>query len=277
MAIEIIEQPGRSLSGDTYERRYLVTGTMSDTEARDAVLGEAPLVYGSLRRDDVRVEELRGRVGHWLAEVSYISADIAEPVTGDQWFSMSSRVETTRITRSRETVGTFAPSGETAVDYGNLIGVTPDGVDGVDIQVPIYSFTVDKYLAPNIGADANYIRDITRLIATVNKDPFSVRTAMDETGSTIVFEPHEVLLLGASAGRRGDQPWEFRFEFAASPNIDDLDISGIAGIVKRGWDYLWLRYETFEDSAQRVLLRKPIAAYVEQVYGEGDFNRLRIA
>ncbi|MEM8738088.1 MAG: hypothetical protein AAGG38_06370 [Planctomycetota bacterium] len=278
MSIEIIEQPGRSLSGETYERRYLVTGTMSDTDARKAVLSEAPATYGSLRRDDARVEELRGRVGHWLAEVTYISLNIAEPETGDQWFSMSTRVETTRVTRSRDTVGTFAPAGETSANYDRLIGVSPGGdVEGVDVQVPVYSFTVEKHQAPSVGADSNYIRDITQLLARVNDSPFSVRTAMDDTGSSIVFEPHEVLLIGASAGRRGNQPWEFRFEFAASPNLRDLDVDAIAGITKRGWDYLWLRYEQYADDEHKVMLRKPVAAYVEQVYQEGDFSRLRIA
>ena len=278
MNLEVIEQPGRALSNDTYECRYLVVGTMSETEARSAVVGKSSATYGSLRRDDVRVEELRGRVGHWLAEVSYIRPDLAPPETGDQWFSMSSRVETTRVTRSRQTVGTFAPAGETPANYDRLIGVSTGGdVEGVDVQVPVYSFTVDKYLAPTAGADPNYIRNITRLLAHVNAEPFAVRTAMDETGSTLVFEPHEVMLIGAAAGRRGDQPWEFRFEFAASPNLRDLDVDAIAGITKRGWDYLWLRYEQYADDEHKVMLRKPVAAYVEQVYPEGDFSRLRIA
>ena len=278
MALEVIEQTGRSLGNDTYEQRYLVVDTMSASAARNAVLAKSAEDFGDFKRDEVRVEELRGRVGHWLAEVSYVRADIAPPEEGDQWFNLSSRVETTHVNRSRETVGTFAPAGETPADFGGMIGVRGDGdVEGVDIQVPVYSFTVDKYLAPNVGADSNYLRDITGLLARVNAEPFAVRTAMDETGSTIIFQPHEVLLIGASAGRRGGQPWEFHFEFAASPNLDDLEIGTIAGIVKRGWDYLWLRYETFEDPDQQVLLKKTIAAYVEQLYKEGDFERLRIA
>jgi hypothetical protein len=276
--VQVIEQNGRTLSGSAHERRYLVTGTMNVSDARTAVLAEAEASFGTFKRDEVRVEELKGQVGAWLAEVSYVKPEAAPPEGGEQWFSFTSRVETVRITRSRDTVGTFAPAGETPANYKRLINVTPGGdVDGVDVHVPVFSFTVTKYMEPSVGADANYLRAITDTLTTVNAEPFAVRTAMDETGSSLIFQPHEVLLIGATASRRGTQPWEFVFEFAGSPNLQDLDIDTIAGITKRGWDFLWIRYEQFADDEHKVMLRKPIAAYVESVYREGDFSRLRIA
>ena len=45
---------------------------------------------------------------------------------------------------------------------------------------------------------------------------------------------------------------------------------------KEGWHYLWVRYEDEKDEAAKVLTRRPVAAYVEQVYQYGDFGLLGI-
>ena len=50
----------------------------------------------------------------------------------------------------------------------------------------------------------------------------------------------------------------------------------MTGIDKKGWEYLWVRYEDAEDAAANALVKKPTAAYVEKVYEEGDFAGLGI-
>ena len=45
---------------------------------------------------------------------------------------------------------------------------------------------------------------------------------------------------------------------------------------KKGWEYLWVRYADEEDAAAKMLVKRPIAAYVEKVYEEGDFSQLGI-
>ena len=37
------------------------------------------------------------------------------------------------------------------------------------------------------------------------------------------------------------------------------------GISKKGWEYLWVRYQDTEDANAKMLIKKPIAAYVEKV------------
>ena len=64
--------------------------------------------------------------------------------------------------------------------------------------------------------------------------------------------------------------------FAASPNVQNLTIGGINGIDKKGWEYLWVRYADDEDVNAKVLVKKPIGVYVEQVYENGDFSGLGI-
>ena len=45
---------------------------------------------------------------------------------------------------------------------------------------------------------------------------------------------------------------------------------------KIGWQYLWVRHEDREDGAQpnNGLVKKPVAAYVEELYGASNFNNL---
>jgi hypothetical protein len=45
---------------------------------------------------------------------------------------------------------------------------------------------------------------------------------------------------------------------------------------KKGWEYLWVRYADEEDAGSSTLVKKPVAAYVERVYEEGNFAALGI-
>ncbi len=50
----------------------------------------------------------------------------------------------------------------------------------------------------------------------------------------------------------------------------------MTGINKRGWDYLWVRYADVEDPTAKMLVQRPMAVYVEQVYPYRDFSGLGI-
>ncbi|MBC7326197.1 MAG: hypothetical protein H5T99_12950, partial [Moorella sp. (in: Bacteria)] len=66
------------------------------------------------------------------------------------------------------------------------------------------------------------------------------------------------------------------FKFAASPNKTNITIGDITGIAKKGWEYLWVLYEDAEDTNAQRLVKRPVAAFVEQVYPYGDFSQLGI-
>lgn len=55
-----------------------------------------------------------------------------------------------------------------------------------------------------------------------------------------------------------------------------LSVGSIGGINKRGWDYLWVRYADIEDPAAKMLVKRPLAVYVEQVYPFTNFLGLGI-
>ncbi|RLJ02117.1 MAG: hypothetical protein DRP08_04810, partial [Candidatus Aenigmatarchaeota archaeon] len=81
----------------------------------------------------------------------------------------------------------------------------------------------------------------------------------------------------AGSYREGQDDWEITFKFAASPNQEDIAIGDITDITKKGWEYLWARYEDVEDSSAKALVKKPTAVYVEQVYPCSDFYELGIS
>jgi hypothetical protein len=88
------------------------------------------------------------------------------------------------------------------------------------------------------------------------------------------FAKGELLFLGASGSKRGKDDWEITYRFAASPNAAGLTLGDITGINKEGWHYLWVRFADDEDTTAKALIKKPVAAYVEQVYQYGDFSLL---
>ena len=53
-------------------------------------------------------------------------------------------------------------------------------------------------------------------------------------------------------------------------------VGPITGISKKGWEYLWVRYAEVEDESAQVLVKRPVAAYVEKVYDSANFAALGI-
>jgi len=135
--------------------------------------------------------------------------------------------------------------------------VTADGVDGVDITVPVYQFSETHYFS---DAQVN---------ASYNGAIFSC-TGKTNAGGFKGFAPGEVLFLGASGSKRGDSPdddWEITFQFAASPNETGLSLGSITGINKDGWEYLWVRYADAEDTGQPLGLHIGIDTNYNPAFG----------
>lgn len=242
----------------TVDLRYIIRGTDDDASANDALLTAAPVLYGGLVRQSAHIERIAEDA--WEGSVRY--GLLGPPETGDSSFSFDTGGGTQHITQSLATVGAYSASGPPPNFHG-AIGVSRDSVEGVDITVPVYNFTETHYIDADLVTGA-YKAALFYLTGTVNNAPFRG------------FAAGEVLFLGASGSKRGPEDWEITYRFAASPNVTDLVVGSISGINKRGWEYLWVRYEDAEDTAAKMLVKRPVAAYVEQVYPYGDFSGLGI-
>lgn len=238
---------------------YIVRGTDDDLEAKAALAAAAPLVYDGLHRQTYRLE--RTGQTEWEGSVHYGRKEPAE--TGDSSYQFDTGGGTQHITHSRQTAARYAPSGQVAPDFQGAIGATHDSVEGVDVTVPVYNFSETHYI-PSASVTDAYKGALFLLTGRTNLAAFRG------------FAPGEVLFLGASGSKRGEEDWEITYRFAASPNATDLTVGPITGIAKRGWDYLWVRYQDAEDTQAKSLVKRPIGVYIERVYDEGDFSGLGI-
>lgn len=227
--------------------------------AKAALASASPVLYDSLVRQTLHIERTAEEV--WEGSVRYGVKQ--PPETGDSSYQFDTGGGTQHITQSLETIGRHAPAGKVAPDFQGAVGATHDNVEGVDITTPVYNFSETHYIATAAVTDA-YKATLFQLTGRVNSAGFRG------------FAPGEVLFLGASGAKRGEDDWEITFRFAASPNVTGLVVGAIGGIDKKGWEYLWVRYADEEDVAAKTLVKKPIAAYVERVYEYGDLSGLGI-
>jgi hypothetical protein len=261
---------GRS---STIDLRYNVAGTDDDQAAWTALAAAAPAAYNGLVRESVAIEPVGP--GLWDGTARYVPAGKVErnpPAVGETAVTFDTSGGSQHITQSITTVGRHGMSGDTAPDLGGAIGVTHDAVEGVDITVPVFNFTVTKVFAsgslPNPGT-------IFALTGKVNSGAFSVTDS--RTGLTISLAAGECLFRGGQfSGQRGDGSAEFSYAFAGSPNRTNITIGSITVPSKKGWEYLWVRYVDTVDDGAKALVKKPRHAYVEKVYEDGDFSGLGI-
>ncbi len=246
------------------ELRYIVRGTDDDLAARSALESAAPLTYDNLPRQNVRIEPAGPQL--WDGEVTYAPAQEESqppPQQGQSVFAFDTGGGTQHITHSLATVATFAAPLTTAPNFQGAIGVTADNVEGVDIVVPVYQFT-ETHVFADSAITTGYKITLMTMTGRVNSDSFRG------------FAAGSVLFLGAAGSKRGDGNWEITFRFAVSLNLSGITVGPMTAISKKGWEYLWVRYEDTEDGAAQSIVKRPVAAYVERVYLELPFSALGI-
>lgn len=253
------------------EKIYLIEDAADDAAALAIVQATAPSIFREHLRGHIDLEPLGNDM--WLASVPYAPPECAEPKppqTGDAITSFNTTGGTEHITLSEETRDSVPHEG--TPNFHKLINVTRDGPQGVDIRIPIFTWSETHYLADS-SITEEYIGRLFRLTAHTNKQKFRH------------CEPGEALFLGAAGSLRASQDdWEIRFEFAASPNKKNMEIpTNLEGnflvvAEKGGWDYLWCRYRKIEEmcGTKKFLIDMPEFAYVERVYDEGRFGDLGI-
>jgi hypothetical protein len=255
----------RSGDDEQIDLLFVIEGTNDDAVARAALAAEAPTTFNGLVRQKPSIEPLGENL--WDGRVRYVKDSYEQPQTGDSAFSFDTTGGTQHITQSKANIAKYAPSGQTAPDFGGAIGVTHDNVEGVDITVPVFAFNKTRYIDPS-DMTQSYITALYALTGKVNSTVLNI----DVDGVTLTFQPGECLFLGATGGKRKQDDWEINFRFAGSPNATNLTIGTITGINKKGWEYLWVRYADSEDA--NVIVKKPVAVYVEKVYELADLTVL---
>jgi hypothetical protein len=215
--------------------------------------------------------------GLWLGSIDWSETDefgrilftgkysITTPEATRRW-SFDTTGGSIKITTSRNT--SRFPG--TAPNFNGAIEVKNNEPQGVDITVPALKLTCTyRHAAASTVVNAStidaYVKTLATLSGTVNN------------ATWLTYAAGELLFLGATGEYVPNRPTEIQYHFAASANVTGLSIGSISGIAKKGHEYLWVLFEPSADSgAGNALVQRPLAAYVERVYTETDFNGLGI-
>lgn len=155
--------------------------------------------------------------------------------------------------------GTLVPSGtpREAPYTGGAIGVTKDGIEGVDIEGGPFNFSKRVYL------DSITDDQIARLEAAkncVNSIPWGP------------FQIGEVRFRGATGGDQGRNNVELTLSFVAEANQTNLTVGQMTGISKMGHEYLWVHYQEVVDPISNTITKRPAYVKVERVYHWSKFE-----
>lgn len=153
---------------------------------------------------------------------------------------------------------------EVAKNHNRAIGVVEKTgeIQGVDRIYPKSEFSVTKVFE---FITLSWYKKVHKLVGKVNNATF------------YQFEAGELLFLGASGQPRDTQgKVAVTFKFAVSFNINTtLTVApNLTFSAKKGWDYIWVTYNTKVDAGKTVTYAN--AAYREKIYEDGDFTDLGI-
>lgn len=158
-------------------------------------------------------------------------------------------------------VTSYAPPSGTAPNFQGAINVNEQGVQGVDVIVPQFEFSLTK-TQENGFVSLAYTATLARMTGKTNNATFEN------------FNAGELLFLGADFSQQSNGSATLTYKFSASPNRTGITIGSITGIAKKGHEYLWVFYRP--NLSGNFLVRIPVAVYVHKVYEDGDFSTLGI-
>jgi len=245
----------------TIESEYIITGEDDEFIAQADLDAATATTVSGLVKQEVAITERLGD-SSWRGVVKWGKFETKE--AGDSSFSFDTGGGTGHKSNSIATLSrTAAPGVPAAPNFQNAIGVTDSSVEGVDVTIPAYSFE-ETHFVDAAFVTAAYKATLFSLTGVVNNATFKG------------FAAGECLFKGASGSLNDWTTWEITFKFSSQPNASSFAVGPITIPLKRGWDYLWVRYRETEDAAAGHLAKRPIAAYVEQVYPMGNLGLLGI-
>lgn len=257
MTFQLIKVPNHIESSEnppSYRTNWKVVGSTSESLVRSYLLSATPAivasVYGILYRQDLRIRQLA--YNQFSAQVPYGQR---QNESGQWTWDFDTTGGTVHITNAKEEVSRYPET--TAPDQKGAIAVDGDQVNGVSIVIPAMKINV-QFSHPMGAITLSQAKFLNSITGCTNSDPF------------LTFAPGEVLFLGARGSDGTSTQSTVNYQFACSANIEGQTIGSIAGVAKKGWDVLWIRYEDAEADADSVThpVRTPKFVYVDRVYEE---------
>ena len=242
-------------------------------EAKDAISPYAPRYvrnpYGRYwRRKRLSLKGLGKAVFEATAEYETLTpisgADAQDDNSADSNFVPGSLAwDTTGGTEHRTQARGERIVGDDSLDFQGAINVSGTSVQGIDVVVPTMRYSETWIMPLSVGLSPEYVGNVFAVTGTVNKSKFRS------------FAAGEALFMGARAQWSGDQPYvPVTFEFQCRPNDDKYYLKGLTETTKKGWEYVWIVYDS--STSSNTLVQKPRAYVFDTLYKDGDFSLLRI-
>ena len=255
--VEFKLNPFAAQAGNENDLKVLtiVSGTDDYVTATNQLRNFLPPRLGSMFLQDWKVDPVTPYV--WDGTATYGTKKPDDQST----FNIEIGVASAHFTQSLMTVNSYAASGN-APNYQGAIGVTKDGVEGCDANVPNMNWSEHHLLDPD-QVTAQYISTVFNCMARMNIAPFRI------------FDVGECLLIGANitmSDRLVGYTADFRW--IGSPNATNLQVGNINVAQKYGHDYLWIKYN--EALSNNVTVKIPKYAFVERIYQFADMDSLNL-
>jgi hypothetical protein len=242
--------------------RYTVTGATDENDALAAVATASPTSYNGMPRSSRSCEPLDAST--FTVTVSYRPGRFESAATSAVRYEFDTTGGNEQMFVALSTIASYAAPGTgTPPDMKGGINVTSDGPQGISRSVPVYNFSETHTIAAAAMTGA-YKAAIFGLTGRVNDAAFKG------------FAAGEVLFLGARGASNANGDFEISFSFSALPNVSGATFGPFTGVTKKGWDYLWVYSAEEEDSTAKRVVRRPVSAYVMQVFPYGNLSGLGI-
>lgn len=267
-AINLRGKSGQGNESSSEVHPWFAYDVASPSAAIAAVVAEAPSSVNGLVLQSIEFDE-EIEDGYRLS-VSYGQFQKREPpAKGESQFNFELGLQPTRIVVPLTTQDVYKrvddplpiPSDVESWMIGDQgLG---EGPEGAEIFEPTIAFSETHWIDEATLTEA-YRVTLMRTVGKTNLTSFKG------------WESGEVLCAGISGAKRGSDDWEVSFKFQARENQDALEVAGITGIEKGGWQYLWPRYKKVLDGDSYISMNVVRYIVIATVFRSTDFSALGI-
>jgi hypothetical protein len=244
---------------------YRVTDTQDEATAAGLIAATIPatITLGGITLYPYTLTMTREGATAWIGE--YLFKSFQYPAVGEIEIEFDTDGGTAKVTQAVSHLGDYAPSGVTAPNFGGLINVTPEGVEGFDAEIPAFNFIYHATFT-SASLTQSYSLAVAGITKTVNSATWHGFAA-----GTVFF--------GGLAGRvkRGADQTTLSYKFRFEPiDAARTDANSISLPDRSAFDPLWYSQTREIDTSSGRLVRKSASAHIDRVYGFSDFSALAL-